>query len=160
MGCDIHSTAERKVGDGYEAVRDVAFNDGYREPFDWRSYGMFGFLADVRNYSDVPPLAARRGIPKPVSDKYAEELDTWAGDAHSHSWVLVSEMAGFDYDQPLEDRRVTRQIGPNAWSGGSTAEAGYGEMTTYREFLGPQFFEDLQKLIDAGAYRVCFFFDN
>lgn len=160
MGCDIHCIAERKIGDRYEAVSDVEFTDGYRTPFDWRSYGMFGFLAGVRNYSDIPPLAANRGVPEHVSPTYAEELEIWSGDAHNHSWASVSELAAFDYDQPVEDRRVTRQIGHNAWNGGCTSEPGGGEMTTYRKFLGPDFFSDINKLTEIGADRVVFFFDN
>ncbi len=159
MGCDIHSMAERKSATGYEAITDVPFEEGYRTPFDWRSYGMFGFLADVRNYSDVPPIAARRGWPANASDGAQEEFDTWRGDAHSPSWIGVDELIAFNYDQPVEDRRVTRRT---AWGldGGCTAEPGDGQMTTYREFLGPQFFRDLDRLKEADASRVVFFFDN
>ena len=54
MGCDIHSYAERKTSKGYEII------DGLH-PLDWRSYGLFGFLAGVRNYSAVTPIVPRRG---------------------------------------------------------------------------------------------------
>lgn len=139
MGCDIHSHAERQVGGKWEAIPDL-------RPFDWRSYGMYGFLAGVRNYSAVTPLATPRGLPK---DAVVED-EGWLGD-HSHSWLSVEELTAFDYDQPMEDRRVTRQI---------TAEPGGGEMTTYREFLGPAFFADLEKLKAAGAERIVFGFDS
>ena len=33
-------------------------------PFDWRSYGMYGFLAGVRNYSAVQPISEPRGFPE------------------------------------------------------------------------------------------------
>lgn len=60
MCCDIHSYAERKVGDRYELVNDRVFPTEYgaphSAPFDWRSYGMYGFLAGVRNYSEVTPI--------------------------------------------------------------------------------------------------------
>lgn len=158
MGCDIHIWAERKTRSGYEAITGVKFEDG-AAPFAWRSYGMFGFIADVRNYSDVPPIAARRGWPDDASRRAQEEFDNWCGDGHSPSWVGVDELAAFDYDQPVEDRRVTRQT---AWGldGGCTSEPGGGQITTYREFLGPHFFEDLERLTKAGASRVVFFFDN
>lgn len=159
MGCDIHILAERKVGSAYEAITDAKFAEG-PAPFDWRAYGMFGFLAGVRNYSDVPPIAERRGFPEDASKIVADEYDEWAGDAHSPSWLSVAELTAFDYDKPMEDRRVTRQLGPNLWSGACTAEAGFGEMTTYRDFLGPQFFADLSVLEDVGADRVVFWFDN
>ena len=154
MGCDIHIWAERKTPNGYEVVT-ADFAEG-SAPFDWRSYGMFGFLADVRNYSDVPPISEQRGMPDDASAE-AKDGSDWC---HSHSWLSVAELAAFDYDQPVEDRRVSRQIAPNMWSGGCTAEHGGGEMTTYREFLGEAFFDDLAKLVACGADRIVFGFDS
>lgn len=159
MGCDIHIWAERKTENGYEVIKDARFAEG-SAPFDWRSYGMYGFLAGVRNYSDVPPIADRRGFPDDASDDVADDYDSWSGDAHSASWLSVTELSSFDYDQAVEDRRVTVQVGPNSWDGGATAEPGGGEMTTYREFLGAAYFADIQKLQEIGADRVVFWFDN
>lgn len=69
MGCDIHSHVESQNENGsWERViweQQEEFDAG---PFDWRSYGLFGFLADVRNYSAVPPLADQRGLPEDVSE--------------------------------------------------------------------------------------------
>lgn len=148
MGCDIHSQAEKRVDGKWQKIEGLF-------PFDWRSYGMYGFLADVRNYSAVPPLAPQRGLPPDADVADDEDL----GD-HSYSWLSVEELSAFDYDQPMEDRRVTRQIAPNVTSGGCTAEPGGGEATTYRAFLGPAFFEDLEKLKAAGAERIVFGFDS
>jgi len=153
MGCDIHTYAERKVGDRYELISNLT-------PFDWRSYGMYGFLADVRNYSDVPPLAEQRGLPDDAAAATKEAASNMAGDAHSHTWLSVADLTAFDYCLPLEDRRVTVQLAENMWSGAGTAGPGGGEMTTYREFLGDEFFADLAKLKEAGADRVVFWFDN
>ncbi len=147
MGTDIHSRAEKRVNGKWQVI------DGLH-PFDWRCYGMFGFLANVRNYSAVPPLAEQRGLP----DDIAANLDD-LGD-HSFTWLSVDEISSFDYDQTVEDRRVMRQEGPNLWNGGATAERGGGEMTTFREFLGPAFFDEIRKLQDAGAERVVFGFDS
>lgn len=155
MGCDIHIWAERKTADGYEPITDVQFAEG-SAPFDWRSYGMYGFLADIRNYSAIQPIAERRGFPEDASHDAAEDYhDYWGVDAHSPSWLTVQELTAFDYDQPLEDRRVMRNN-----NGGSTCDPGEGEMTTYRAFLGVQFFADLEKLAACGADRVVFWFDN
>jgi len=148
MGCDIHSRAEKRVNGKWEAIDGLA-------PFDWRSYGVFGFLANVRNYSAIPPLSEPRGLPDDAH--YGDEDDL--GD-HSFSWLSLDELLAFNYDAPVEDRRVTRQVAPNAWDGGCTAEPGAGNMTTYREFLGPQFFGDLEKLKAAGAERIVFGFDS
>jgi hypothetical protein len=153
MGCDIHSFAEKITEGVYEKIPRL-------NPFNWRSYAIFGFLANVRNYSDVPPIAERRGIPLDVSNGVSLNYKDWFGSAHSPSWLSVKELIEFDYDIKIEDRRVTRQIGPRSWDGGCTAEPGKGKETTYREFLGEKFFTDLQKLKDIGADRIIFWFDN
>lgn len=153
MGCDIHSYAEKKVEGKWETVREL-------RPFDWRSYGMYGFLADVRNYSDVPPIAERRGIPPDTSAYVKEEYEGWSSDAHSASWLSVNELASFRYDSEVEDCRVTIQRSANHFDGGGTCKRGTGTKTTWREFLGKQFFEDLEKLKAIGAERIIFWFDN
>lgn len=150
MGCDIHSRAEKRVGGKWQVI------PGF-EPFDWRSYGMYGFLANVRNYSAVPPLAEPRGIPEDAPPD--DEEGIWLGD-HSFSWLSLEELLAFNYDAPLEDRRYTRQEAPNFWNGAATSEPGQGTMTTYREFLGDAFFKDLQKLQEMGAERIVFGFDS
>jgi hypothetical protein len=81
-------------------------------------------------------------------------------DYHSASWLYVSELLEFDYDTPMEDRRVARQMPSGILNGGCTCEPGEGEKMTFREFLGPAFFDDLEKLKAEGADRVVFWFDN
>ena len=109
MGCDIHSYAEKKVNGKWEKVGEVFpmdewdrnyykkdFNDS---PFDWRSYPMFGFLADVRNYSNSEYLSEAKGLPDDISKEVQEKADDWEGDGHSHSWLSVKELLDFDYDK-------------------------------------------------------------
>jgi hypothetical protein len=150
MGCDIHTQAEKRIDGKWTRI------DGL-EPFDWRSYGMYAFLAGVRNYSAVTPIAEPRGLPADAD--YTEDAEHWLGE-HSFSWLSIDELLTFDYTQTMEDRRVTRQLAPNFISGAETCEPGEGEKTTYRDFLGDGYFEDLQKLKDAGAERVIFGFDS
>jgi hypothetical protein len=150
MGCDIHSRAERRVNGKWEII-----SPGW-QPFDWRSYGMFGFLANVRNYSAVPSISEPRGLPDDIAD---DGDDNYLGD-HSFSWLSVAELLAFDYDQQVEDRRVTRQLTANMWSGAETADQGQGRLTTWRDFLGHDFFADLAKLQDLGAERIVFGFDS
>ena len=150
MGCDIHTIAQRRSADGkWENIEDL-------NPFDWQSYGMFGFLAGVRNYSALRPISEPRGLPDDFVD-----LDggPFVGD-HSFSWLSVEELTAFDYDAEMEDRRTRVQVAPNFWNGGATAEPGSGEMTTYREFLGEEFFRDLAALKAGGAERIVFGFDS
>jgi hypothetical protein len=151
MGCDIHCRAERCVNGKWEVIPKLY-------PFDWRQYGMYGFLANVRNYSDVPPISEPRGLP-PDCTSNDEDDSRWLGD-HSYSWLSLAELLAFNYDAEVEDRRVTVKM-PGGWiNGGATAEPGGGTPTTFRAFLGDPFFEELEKLKAAGAERIVFGFDS
>ena len=77
MGCDIHSHAERQENGRWDCLDVEAFED--------RDYGFFGWLAGVRNYSRLTPIAADRGAPADASRKTAKDYDAWSGGAHSAS---------------------------------------------------------------------------
>lgn len=157
MGCDIHSYAEVRRNGRWEPVSGQQFSDG-DEPFGWRNYGMFGFLADVRNYSYVPVIAERRGIPGDVSAEVLDDYHWWTGNAHSATWLTLAELLAYDYDQTFWDRRVTRN-----GDGAALAEEGEGEHVTLREFLSEGFFADLETLRglgDPADVRVVLWFDN
>jgi hypothetical protein len=174
MGCDIHPLAQKRGADGkWQAVMDSRFAEGYH-PFNWRSYGLYGWLAGVRNYSDVPPISEPRGYP---ADFDPEHWDSWStaksgtepewggpdyismGD-HSASWLSVEELLAYDYDQTIEDLRISKQIAPNIFSGGVTGVPGEGKLQSLRDFLGESFFKDLALLQELGATRVVFSFDS
>lgn len=139
MGCDIHIWAERKTANGYEALVDEEFSEG-NAPFNWRSYGLFGLLADVRNYSNVPPIAEIRGWPTDASQAAQANYDAWYCDAHSPSWLTIEDIENVDYDATFYDERDDR-------------------LTTIRDFLWAGFFDDIAKLKAINADRVVFFFD-
>lgn len=142
MGADIVTTAERRFGSKWETL-PVHYN--------YRNYGLFGWLADVRNYSAIPTLQAERlGFPERAT---LESIDVHEAN-HSVTWFAVADLLAFDYDQPVEDRRVTREEHPGFFNGAATAEPGGGQMTTYREFLGEGWFEFLTALQSAGAERI------
>lgn len=159
MGCDIHSYVEQRVSNGWTRAHwGVTDKYGECEPFRDRIYAVFGWLADVRNYSAVPPISKPRGLPGDVSPDVLREYEEWGLDAHSASWLSVDELLAFDYIETFEDRRVTRGN-----DGGVTAEPGDGRLVSYREFLGHSFFEDLERLAEfnkVAPTRVVFWFDN
>lgn len=64
--------------------------------YEDRNYRLFAFLADVRNGGCIEPLDDPRGIPQDASDAYLWACSSWEGDAHSHSWFLVSELLQVD----------------------------------------------------------------
>lgn len=190
MGADIHIFAEIKKADKWLKVTDKIFGCGTNKedaPFDWRSYGMFGFLADVRNYSHVPPLGECKGLPrdseylneeiKPMEFNYGYVNNGIAYNRreeilkdlnyHSHNYYTLRELIEFDYSQTFEDLRYTKvEKLPNGgtWSDGAAiAEPGKGTMTTFKEFLKEGFFEEievLKTLGDPDSVRVVFWFDN
>lgn len=162
MGADIHSFAEVRENGKWKKVGKV-FN-GYNNsktdcPFDWRSYSMFGFLADVRNYSKSPVICEPKGLPKDSehlnADYHGEPYRDWIMDGdHSHTYLTLKELTEYDYNQEFEDLRL---------NGGETGEPGEGEKTTIRDFLEEGFFDDIEVLKTLGSsddVRVVFWFDN
>lgn len=148
MGCDINMKIQIKTSRGWE----TAYHDDYNE----RNYALFGWLADVRNYSGIKPLDKPRGYP----NDYRVEYDM---DRHLASWFNLEELDQINYDQIIEDRRYTVQIAPNAWNGGATCTQGQGERMTLRNFLGQHFIQWLTNLhveVNGRDCRIVFDFDN
>lgn len=159
MGADIHTWATDKDG---SIINDkgnwLEYRQGIKNssPFEDRFYRLFGWLADVRNYSGVTSIAPYRrweGCP--------EELDGFKDvDYHSHSWVSVQELNDVNYDAIIEGHRYTRTLSSGIISGGLTSDAGCGEKMTLRDFLTDAYFYDLAELNRIGADRVWFCFDG
>ena len=132
----------------------------FSAPFRNGHYGLFGFLAGVRNYACCEPLAKPRGLPDDcdkVGGCIANDIDDLV-DLESCSWLLLSELLNFDYETVFWNRRVRKGIDHAA-----LADEGEGIHQTYRELLGPNYFETLGVLESLGEYdrvRVVFGFDN
>lgn len=174
MGCDIHSYAEKRKKDKWILVTDVfPLSDFDKEwfkkekgdhPFDWRQYGMYGFLANVRNYSEIPTIAEPKyTIPDDASDEVKKEYEFCEPNAHTATWLTAKQLLDFNYDQVFWDRRVTKVEKSGVINGAAHAEEGEGERLTIREFLGEMYFkhlETLKSLGDPEHVRVIFWFDN
>lgn len=166
MGVDITTHVEVRHGDVWTWAYGDTYNHKTGEttdgPFSWRSYGMFGFLADVRNYSHVPVISEPRGLPEDASPEVRAEHDESLPNVSAASWLTVAELLAYDYDQVFWDRRVTKRMPGGGWNGAALAEEGEGEHPSLREFLGNAFFADLvllQSLGDPEDVRVVFWFD-
>lgn len=155
MVTDIFARAERKDGGEWEVI------PGLHPFFGWPSYRLFGFLADVRNYSAVEPVSQPRGLP-PGIDLPSADFDgpdeDWLGE-HDHSWLLLSELQAIDFGRIVEDRRATGIVN-GLRHGNLTAPVGEGVKMTLREFLGVEFFDELERLEKAGAERIVFGFGS
>ena len=139
MGCDIHAVVQYKTKNGWRNSKLRVFRE--------RSYALFGFLADVRNYSGIEPLSQPRGIPEGFkSGLYSR----WKCDWHSESWLSSKELAAIDFAQIVEDRRHA----------GKTLDKGEGKCQTLAEFLGKDNVRDIKKIARLKTGRVVFWFDN
>jgi hypothetical protein len=148
MGCDIHWIVEKRTATGWERLEIDSLGG--------RCYALFGWLADVRNYSAIPPISRPRGLPRDYLDSAGFFKDHY----HSVSWLGVKELQEFDYDQAVEDRRVSGRDALGMINGGLTAPPGCGRMTTYRELFPEEFFEALEGMRRQKADRVIFGFDS
>jgi hypothetical protein len=154
MGTDIYSFAEvRRDGRWQYAEGPIVTPiDEYHNPnrpFGWRSYIVFGFLADVRNYSDIPPIepASTRGLPDDLSPEVRAKH---GGDDqyYPESWLSLAELLAYDYDREFDDQRPF---------------AGDPVRTTVRQRIGELFFQhldDLGKLGPPDDVRVVFWFGH
>lgn len=160
MGTNICTVAQRRNETGEWIDVHGGFLQG-RDPFDWRAYSMFAFLAGVRNYAAITPISEPRGLPHDfyVGEFENDDDDSWRWSTYqSPSWLSVAELQAVDYDQIVEDRQAALQTGPRSWDGGHTCPPGEGEFMTLREFLGRGFFNDLHKAEELGVERIVFGF--
>lgn len=177
MGCDIHIVVEVRRNQEWQCVTEDIFpldDDDQRHYqrthgsvcFPTRSYRVFGFLADVRNYSAIPPLSPPKGVPADLSRSVRQTATRYDSGCHSASWLTLAELLTPDYDADVWNRRYTRQQGPNFFNGAATAElheTHLGTREPLRAFLGAEFMTHLDVLKTLGAppdVRVVFWFDN
>lgn len=195
MGADIHIFTERKVDGKWVSVPNIkgredsswgtffAKKDKFFAPFNWRNYGVFGFLADVRNYSCSEVICEPKGFPddSEVLNQPVEQNDVYGNsndivtlrnelddsDYHSKSWLTLKELLDFDYEKTFWDRRISRtthnEFGGSFTDGAALANEGEGKTITYRDHLGESFFKDLETLKTFGNpedVRIIFYFDN
>jgi hypothetical protein len=150
--CDLHCYAEKRIDAGWQPLPASFFGN--------RDYAVFGFLANVRNYAMATPVAAPRGLPDDASSTVRKLYYNLGDDAHTASWLSVTELLEFDYDQAVEDRTESGSATSTPWRGLRTCAPGEGRVTTYRRLLGAAYFEELERLHQDGADRIVFWFDN
>lgn len=111
MGCDIHIYIEQKGSDGIWYNRDyfvpVPVTSKWRKYervpiISYRSYALFAFLANVRNYDNIPCLDDPRGLPGNLSEDVWSEWEKWEPDAHSASYFTLLEL--IEAQEDLKDK--------------------------------------------------------
>lgn len=133
MGCDIRMYAEVKKNGKWEKVGRVFKNpyyangkenqideDGFQcnpkltdHPYERRNYDLFAMLANVRNGRGTAgcdtgdgfiPIAPVKGLPIDVSQEVLKESDDIGYDGHSHSWLTLEELLGYDWMRTTKHR--------------------------------------------------------
>jgi hypothetical protein len=121
VGCDIHLYVERKVDDKW-VTADKWTPDPYADEgeesrlivdyidcfYSERNYDLFAMLADVRNErsfagcvtgSGFKPISTPRGLPDDISPEVKRESDELGLGFHSHSWLTLTELNAYDWNQ-------------------------------------------------------------
>ena len=160
MACDINMFIQIEENScwttGVELPRNHAFCS--------RSYRLFGFMANVRNYSLSPYIDIPRGLPLDISPSLEALYYDPRRMNHSASWLLLSELLDFDYDQLFWDRRIERRTGIELRDDALAIHPDEGKIITMREHIGIYFIEALHKLAktheNPNQIRLVFWFDN
>ena len=74
-----------------------------------KNYHLFAALAGVRNGTwgmRVRPIAPPRGLPRDVTSEVAEDAEEMRAYSHSHTWLSVEELLGFDWEQEVPHQAV------------------------------------------------------
>lgn len=151
MVTDVNPVLQRRVNEG--AWVEVRVEDFWTDT----NYRNFAWLAGVRNYAAIVPLDQPRGLP---ADFAYDEIYWERVGEHDFSWFTLEELLSVDFDQIVEDRRVTGINTHGLRDGGMTCPPGEGCAMKLRDFLGTQFLDDLRRAKDAGADRVVFGFNS
>lgn len=170
MGADIHLFVEKKDENGkWQSLdewskEDCDEDDEYcvpdvpygKELYRDRNYYLFALLADVRNYDDIKPIHAPKGLPDDVSEPVKKRSDYEDGDAHSHSWYTLKELQDYDWENGTICRGIVdlpeyyhwkNTVGedgsPRAWCGGIGGEKNGQKMVS--NFEMDQIIKDLSR---------------
>ncbi len=123
MGCDIHLYCEKysEKKNKWISADHFRLNEYYKEDeyekeyeivhlYDGRNYGLFGVLADVRNYYGNEYISEPKGLPDDICETIKKEYEWWEGDAHSCSWFTAKEL--FDWQKSHQTTHYSGMISP------------------------------------------------
>lgn len=151
MGCDIHLCVERwDDKEGWREVRPSDLRlpcplcngtrrfrwhsgetvdcfscdktDGFaRDFYHERNYELFAMLAGVRNDFGLALIAGPRDAPADISETVLAQLNAWGEDAHSVSFLGLSELLAYDWSKTERVAGILSQEEYERWS----AQPGY-----------------------------------
>lgn len=122
--------------------------------FEGRNYPMYGWLAGVRNYAGLEPIAADRGYPE---DWVAPEW--WEGE-YGESWISTEELRAVKIYQIVEDRTIRVPIGTNGSTTAGTCGKGMGSPIRLSDLIGHVAVWDINIARNFQNARVVFAFNG
>lgn len=180
MGCDIHTFIEMKevfpqnIEDYSSAttkwvdvnlyVKNIYYDsvdiENIQHMYDRsrhlqdRNYQLFAVLANVRNYDNLPYIAADRGMPSDASQALLDAYSENEVDAHSLSYITLRELRDWYKEQEANELKNQLLDIPqlytlfNPWLDFIENHVGYSFYT----YTGNEDFWD--------KFRITFWFDN
>jgi hypothetical protein len=124
MGCDIHVKPYREENGTFRLVQMPKYDNLLQA----RDYYVYAFLAGVRNYDHIEPICEQRGYPNWIAEPVYDSLEYWM--SFGQTWLTVDELLNFDYE---------RKCTPTE---------------TYREYLGPGYFDELERMVNLGITHI------
>ncbi|MCY7866053.1 hypothetical protein MOB78_13260 [Bacillus spizizenii] len=210
MGCDIHVYAEKRLfpdrnrsnpgvwtsidkwtvsedkilyPEDYEDCpeMEIAYGDAF---YSGRNYLLFYILAGVRGYDEWGPrIADPKGTPGDSCKHIKQEVERWKCDAHSHSYLTLSDLLSFDWNAKIEDEitvldkkaePMVAKLDPEDLISHEKEERGKHTlhriryMRPYKDFF-PEFMDTIARMNEqintrlnetTDDIRLVFFFDN
>lgn len=105
MGTDIHTYVEKRNKDTgkwqysplflYNHDPDLSYI--FIAPYCWRSYPLFGILADVRYSFEHSPISEPKGIPNDLSAEIQRIYDENSDYIHTPSYYTLKELSNYYY---------------------------------------------------------------
>lgn len=134
--------------------------------FDFRSYNVYGWLADCRNYACLPPLTTEWKELKPKQKLNEDELSMWRSydpydDEGRYGYAIdFDTLINFDYSQLVEYRRKPNNAYRRLYKGDTVPE-GCGDIQTYKNILGRSWIARVKYLKSLNTKgRMVFWFDS
>ena len=175
MGCDIHTSVEKKLTiNGEEKwyntdyfklnpyYGDGKYEDERRyqtiEVFGDRNYRAFSHLCGVRGNDHEPRISEPKGVPDDCSPQTKEEIARWGCDGHSHSYVTLKEVMDFveantgvgyqGYISPEAAEELSKGVLPDYWCVGTSDNT-----WVFRKWRNEEY-SPLQGLIEVLSERL------
>ena len=142
MSIKVVSFIEVHNGVGWEHYSSISFEchnlgGDVRQPFRDKNYNLFGWIADVKNYSKVTPFTHTKTLPDNLSTIVSNNIKKNC----LHTFFFTRELLRVDYSQIVEDRRKLIYS-----KGDYTVDKGKGFKMKLSDYLGVDVMNTIDKM--------------